>query len=193
MTTHDQSEPVRTTRRAVLQRGAAVTASVWAVPVMTSVTSPAQAAGSPMPPGGQEVCRTQTFLVDRDDAALTYTPAVEHSFLVDLGVSFAEVTSILVRLYESPTDQLEEGEFGSVRFRKEDQPNVSIGVGFQGSQSDPVTIAFAPRGGHAPEQTYGIILQDGRAELIVAQEDQPGGQFTLLRVEIEVCGTVAGS
>jgi hypothetical protein len=169
----------------MLRRGAAAAAGVWTVPVIESISRPA-AAGSAPP--SASVCRSQTFLVDSNGQLLTYTPGRDRSFLVDLGTAFAEITSITVRLHASALDPIASDEQGSVRFRKETQPNVQIGVIFSGP-SNPVVLGFSPSGGHPPDQTYGNLLADGRAELIVAQSSLSPGSFTLTKVDIEVCGT----
>lgn len=175
-------------RRTVLRRGTAVAAGVWAVPVVESFTSPAAAAS---PPPTTEQCLKQVFLLDAQGNALTFTPGRERSFNVDLNASFAQITSISVRLYESQTDPVETGENGYVVFKKEDGTNSAIGVGFSGSQADPITIGFSPGGGHPPNQAYEDLLADGKAELRVGHDAGGTGQFTLVRVEIEVCGTLA--
>ena len=184
--TSDETRPID--RRAVLRRGAGVAAGVWAVPVVESFTRPA-AAASPSAPAEQ--CLEQVFLVDAQGNPLTFTPGRERSFNVDLNASFAQITSITVRLYESPTDPVDAGEDGYVVFKKEDGTNAAIGVIFSGSQADPITIGFSPGGGHPPDQSYEDLLADGRAELRVGQDSGGTGRFSLLRVEIEVCGTVA--
>jgi hypothetical protein len=84
-----------------------------------------------------------------------------------------------------------EGENGSVSFWKENGSNSAIGVIFAGSSPDPITLNFGPGGGHPPDQTYGDLLQDGKVKMSVEQNTGTTGSFTLLSVQIEVCGTLA--
>jgi hypothetical protein len=164
----------------MLRRGASVAAGVWTVPVIESISRPA-AAGSAPP--SAVVCRSQTFQVDRNGRALTYTPGRERQFVVDLGASFADITAIWVRLYSSPTDPVGADEHGFVGFRGELNPNTASGGVFFGP-SNPVAVNFAS------SQLYRDLLADGRAVLQIEQNTTSPGTFTLTEVQIEVCGTL---
>jgi hypothetical protein len=130
------------------------------------------------------------FVTDRAGQVLTFGQFQFRSIDVDLGGSFAAISSITVRLYQSPADPVGAEEGGGVGFRKEDGSGQSIGVSFSGGQPDPISVSLAPSGGHPPNQTYAHLLADGQAELVLFSNSSTTS-FTLLRVEIEVCGIVA--
>jgi hypothetical protein len=189
MTQHDD-RPLDIPRRSVLRRGAAVAAVAWSAPVVHSLTTPAHADGSPEPPTAGPTCFAQSFVIDKYNQPLVYTPGTYRYFDVDLGVEFSDVTSVHVRLYESPADALGPEHEGSVMFKLEHHSGYG-GVTFDGAAGDPTTVGLSPTGGFPPLDTYEEILRDGRAELLVSSKVANEDSFTLLEVEIEVCGTPA--
>ena len=180
--------PAKVDRRTVLARTAAAAVTVWAAPVVSSFTSPAMAAGSGPP--SAEQCLKQSFVVDAQGNPLTFTPGRERSFNVDLGASFSSITSIKVSLHESPADPMEAGEDGAVLVTHEDGSGAG-GVIILGSASDPLTVRFSPTGGRPPDSTYAHRFADGKAELWIRENWNATGTYTLLKVEVEVCGTLA--
>lgn len=173
-------------RRTVLRRGAAIGAGVWTIPIVQSLSNPAAASSGP--PATATTCLKQTFTVDAQGNALTYTPGRERSFSVDLNATFSAISMIWVRVYESPDDPINDDEHGSVRFLFPD--GGSGGVIFLGSQPDPITMGFGPGSGRGTE-SYASLFLDGEGTLIVAQDPRSPGTFALTKVEIEICGTLA--
>ncbi len=171
--------PAEVTRRRVLQ-GGAVAVGAWTVPVLTSVTSPAGAAGSAMPPEGSPDCRSQTFLVDRDLQPFVFEPFVLRWLDVDLGVTFASVSTLEVLLHVSPLDPLDETDIGNVILF--DGPDGIGGQRFSGVnfRTPVVRLAFDP-----DIVPFRSAVADGTLTVRLAGVE---GSFALTQVEVRVCG-----
>ena len=189
MSEHESNAQARTTRRRFLGRAAATTGLVWAAPSVLSL-NPA-VAGSAAPQG--EVCRQQTLV---GSPTWEFGLGYERDFDFDLGVAFASVSSITVRLTQADGGIIQPDCQFSVTWANEPYPPYTGSFGVQQygqlSAPNPFVCTFAPSGG-AVGQTYSETVQDGKARVVVYNESSGPNQapFSLSSVQLEVCGILA--
>ncbi len=191
MSDSESNARARTSRRRFLGRAAATTGLVWAAPSVLSL-SPAMAGSAAPETAG---CRQQTLV---GSPTWEFGPGYEHIFDFDLGVAFASVSSITVRLTQADGGMIGPDCKFSITWAKEPYPPVTSHYGLQlyGNPSalNPFVQGFGPTGGSAtPGGSYGDLVQDGKARMYVNNDstNPTSATFSLSSVQLEVCGVLA--